>query len=215
MSNEINKFNNELTELFKNHYEAEELFNLGVGFGKYLEKNKLEDVKLEFFVQHKIKKEIRTTIKEEISKLNNSLLKLVQMAFKEEINLSNFGYWEIRTSSFSGHKHELSEEVYKKYNFQIDSVSQPTKGGDFDLNFRMTGKLADIVEKYRFSNSFSVSYSSGSGEEDEYINEDEIESIYGAHLHFNIEADSESMDNAAKCVHDLSNEILLLTIRNS
>ena len=44
MSNEINKFNNELAELFKNHYEAEELFNLGVGFGKYLEKNKLKDL---------------------------------------------------------------------------------------------------------------------------------------------------------------------------
>ena len=215
MSNEINKFNNELAELFKNHYEAEELFNLGVGFGKYLEKNKLKDLRLEIFIRHEIKKGMHTAIKEDIQKLKISLLKLVQMAFKEEINLSNFGYWEIRTSSFSGHKHELSEEVYKKYNFQIDSVSQPTKGGDFDLNFRMTGKLADIVEKYRFSNSFSVSYSSGSGEEDEYINEDEIESIYGAHLHFNIEADSESMDNAAKCVHDLSNEILLLTIRNS
>lgn len=215
MSDEIDKLNNELVELFKNHYEAEELFNLGVGFGKFLEKNKLEDVRLDFFIQHDIKKEARITIKEEISKLNNSLLKLVQMAFKEEIDLSNFGYWEIRTSSFSGHKHELSEEVYKKYNFQIDSVSQPSKGGDFDLRLRMTGKLADTVKEYGLSNYFSVSYSSGSGEEDEYIREDEIESIYGAHLHFNIDADSKAIDKVAKCVHALSKEILLLIIKNS
>lgn len=215
MSDAINKLNDDLIELFNKHHEAEELFNLGVGFGKYLEKNKLEDVRLEFFVQHELRKETRTAIYEDIDTLNDSLFKLVKMAFKEEINLNVFECWEIDTSSFSGHKHELSEEIVKKYNFQVISVSQPTKWGDFELTCMLTGKLAEIVEKYQFKKVFSVSYSSASGEEYETIYEDDISSFYGVHLYFNIEADIQSMEKAAKCVHELSQEILHLTIKNS
>lgn len=193
MTAEFEKLNKKI----KNHIgeygrSDEKLFNFGIELGRLLEKNKIKEHRLDFFIEQENNENQTEAKRERINSVNKIIGKLIGWAHKEQFNKSGSIHYE--TGWRSSNK-PLSDEIENKYNINYTRINQNNVGGDFDVYFKVNGKLKDIFDKHKVGIEVETTLSNSSGEEDEYItNEDDAEnSFYSTQISLYADQDNKSV----------------------
>lgn len=182
MTAEFEKLNKKIKKHIGEYGRADEkVFNFGIELGRLLEKNKIKEHRLEFFIEQENNENQTEAKRERINSVNKIIGNLIGWAHKEQFSKSGSIHYE---TSWRSSNNPLSEEIEKKYHIKYTRINQNNVGGDFDIYFLLNGKLKDIFEKHKVGIEVETTLSNSSGEEDEYItNEDDAEnSFYGTQI---------------------------------
>ena len=183
MDKEIKQLNKQIEEYLGEFRKADEtIFNFGVQLGRILEKNNIENHRLSFFVEQEAQSNQVDAKSKVIDGVNKIIQNIISWAHKEQI--SNSGSICYEAGWRSSNNTPLDEDIAKKYNIAYSNINQTNVGGDFDINFMLTGQLKDIFEKHQVGIQVETTLSNSSGEEEEYIiDEDDAEtSFYSTHI---------------------------------
>jgi hypothetical protein len=216
MNEQITKLNKAVAEYADKHRTLDEkLFNLGVELGRLLEKDKITDYRLPFFVEQEAAKNLAQTKQTLIDKAENILLDIVIKAYKAE--LKENGAISI-DASYNGRRDEqLSDAIVSRYSIKHTGTQQHSVGGDFTLTFLLQGKLQEIFQRHSISQQVEVSVSNSSGDEDENFYEpDEIDSAFrSVNIHQNGRTTHLSVEQLEAFVNDFSKNLLFAVIKGS
>ena len=212
ISNEINKINFELNKLYEDEYADENLFNLGIRFGRLLESQKSEDIALDFFLKQTEKADFSEAIDNQVSQIKKILKLLVLAAMKMELNLSRNGCWHINTDSYSNDQHKLKEEVVEKYKIQVTRVHQASHESDLDITFTLEGKLREIFSAAGLNVFFQVSYSNDDGDYINYLEEDNLNRSFNPNIQIKNTKDADGLAKITEAQTSLSKETLFLIL---
>lgn len=139
------------------------VFDLGVEFGRVLEKNGETNYVCQYWKNKAAEEEIKTARYKKIKSINKLLKKLVEKSIEEFIY--EFGWWNISKGITSGNFEKFKQKTTRKYCIQITDVDMSTYGGDFNCGFKVVGKLSAIFKSYGVSPFFDVGIANENGEE--------------------------------------------------
>ncbi|QWD46335.1 hypothetical protein G6659_02175 [Polynucleobacter paneuropaeus] len=214
MDKNLKQLDDEIAEYIGDERKADEaVFNYGVKLGRYLEKNKIDDIRLDFFVKQAMTVDFTNAINEQTERIGKILHRLVVAAFKKEIELSRFKQWEIDTSPLSFRAHKLSDDVVEKYKIQVYRVEQQSNGSDFDITFSLEGALKEILNAAGINTLFNVDFANNGGESKEYVCEDNLENISTPNIYSNVTRDEDGLKKLAEGFNALSKETLLMMLK--
>jgi predicted small metal-binding protein len=171
MSTELNLLEQKLELLYKKGElsNSRVVFDLGVEFGKEIERQKLAAYSFAFWNQleqdNKADKEIRIAA----SKINDFVLKLLRFSIKEYIGEN--GSWSIAKSSSFSDSNKFEQHTVDRLNIQLDSVVMEQYGGEFKCEFAVTGELLEIFKSNNIYEKLEVHIYNDHGEEEMTIHD--------------------------------------------
>lgn len=177
MNEEIELLNQKIKEHIGQFAGADEvLFNIGVELGRYIERNKIETLRLPFFIeQERIKNEAEIKHKA-INSVNAILQTVLVQAHKEQVEDDGYITYD---AAYGASNEPLSKDIEKKFDIAYKGINQATEGEDFRLSFALKGKIGEIFSKHKVGLTFTTFLKNKRGEVSESItSEDNIESIF-------------------------------------
>jgi hypothetical protein len=182
MTNNFKKIEKELTEKTKEFgFDIEEIFNIGVKFGRELEANNMENYRLQFFIEREELANLAESIRKKHETISNLIANQVKEAIKETINEETS--WTVGVGSYYKNDGKFSEEISNKYNVQLVNVTQPQTDGDFEVEFSVTGKIAEIFNQFEYRHFIEITLSNDSGEDNTTLSrEKDINKLYNPSL---------------------------------
>ncbi len=194
-------------------YKAEEIFNLGVRLGRYLEKENLAYVRLSYFAEVDEKTQLRSEFRQLHKSVCDWLERLVRMSIKEHISESKFRDWSIGLNRLYGNNSEFDASIVEKRYVQFKSVRRG-EGEHFIAFFEVQGKLKNLFEKHNQPTEFKIIVDNDDG--DDYVSiskEQQIDSLYGCMISYNCEIDREGVESYSKFVNELEKSLLLILLQ--
>jgi len=207
----------ELTKLMENgNLTVESSFNLGVRFGRYLQLNSINDFKLDYFKKQDNLYKLRLRVGKLNSKVLGHLEMLLHLSIKEHINISKYKCWSTGFESRFTDNAIFSDVIVEKRNVQFHSLRAGETQYHFIANFKITGKIAELFEKYNQSTNFEIVVDDDSGEGNVDIRSPkDLVKLYGLSAHSNFEMTDSGVDTYEDFVNVLDKKLLLVKIDNS
>lgn len=188
MKAELEQLNIELEEYVGEYRVADEsLFNLGVKLGRLLEQRKIEDYRLQYFVNQSNATQLVREKQKLIDELEKFLLNIICFACSKHIE--SYGPIVFDADWRSRSDTKLEEEIVEEFGVQIRSTDQTQVGGDFEVNFLTAGKLAELLEKFNIWKEVKATLLNRNGEESCTVYDEEsvskcfTEASVGIHAH--------------------------------
>ncbi len=171
---QLPELEDEIQKLFKNGdlSDMQTAFDIGLKFGRELEKENIEDYKFIFWEQREQQKARSILMNTEISSINKFLLSLVKKAFTEHFKEN--GYWSISERDYDLRWSRFSDEIVEKHCIQYAGMGAWSYD-DFKCNFNACGKLKELFLHYGLSNALTVIMVNSSG--DNHLEISRIENI--------------------------------------
>ena len=217
MSNEdIKRIEDELLKLSEDgNLSIENSFNLGVRLGRILECKNIDDLKLDsFYKQDKLYK-LRLRIEKLNSKVLANLEMLLHLSIKEHINISKYKCWSTGFEKRFTDDAVFSDVIVKKRNVQFHSLRAGETQYHFIANFKITGNIAELFEKYNQSTNFEIVVDDDSGEGNVDIKSPkDLAKLYGLSAHSNFEMTDSGVDTYENFVNAFDKKLLFTKIEN-
>lgn len=194
-------------------YKAEDIFNLGVEHGRYLEKEKLAYIRPSYFAEFDEQTQLRDDFRQLNKSVSDSLERLVKMSIKEQIVKSNSRNWSIGFNRLHGNNGKFDASIVDKRYVQFKSVRRG-KGEHFIACFEVQGKLKTLFDKHNQPTEFEIDVDNGDG--DDYVSismEDQVDSLYYCMISYNHELNRKNMDSYSKFVNELDKTLLLILLQ--
>jgi hypothetical protein len=158
MSNEdIKKIDDELVKLAEDgNLTIETSFNLGVRLGRILELQNIDELKLEYFHKQDKLYKLRLRFEKLNSKVLGHLEMLLHLSIQEHINISKYKCWSTGFEKRFTDNAIFSDVIVEKRNVQFHNLSAGETQYHFIANFKITGKIAKLFEKYNLELQYSV-----------------------------------------------------------
>lgn len=209
----IDDINSKVSQLTGDrHSKLEDIFNLGVQLGRYLEKNDLINIRLRSFEQ--IDQE--TQLKDELRQLHKTvcvlLERLVKISIKDQINQSLRREWSIGFNKVYGTSSEFNPSVVERRYVQFSSVERG-EGEYFIAHFSVQGKLRDLFEKYNQPNQFEFIVDNDYGYDSVSITEErQIDALHSFMIFQKCELSKHGVDGYTEFVNDLKKSLLFMCL---
>ena len=179
MNTQLNELEQKLEQLSESTApdKIRAIFDIGVEFGALLQNQNIQNYKYEFWSKldvADIKRREILNIEKSIEKI---LLTLVRKSIEEYIK-KNYS-WSISKGNWTSTFDEFQKNTVKKYCVQITRVNMTTYGGDFECNFQVVGKLADLFKLNNISIGFDMNIFNDNGDESLSISD---VGVVGRHL---------------------------------
>jgi hypothetical protein len=160
----------ELKNLFPKYGRTDEesVFELGVKFGRQLERLGIENYEPEYWKQKKQEELLKQQIRQKVDKVENLIAQLVRLSVKDLIRET--GSWTIaKRNSGYGAIDQFSDETIEKYQIRILNVDMESYGGDFEIRYEVVGELGEKFKKYNIYEQFTSLVYNENGEEEQSI----------------------------------------------
>jgi len=188
MSDKLQELEYEYKEASKNRADAETLFDIAVKFGRELERQKIDSYRAEYWIKLDellIKSENKQVV---LNSINNFILKVVKGLIREQIKTKH--YWTLDVSTQQYEHNNISEELYKKYLIEFVNVEKSEDATDFNIYFRFTDDLAELLAEYEIGNSIEIIMTNNSGDDEVTIHtEQELSKLYDCYTHIGMDKD--------------------------
>lgn len=179
------------------HRYDEELFNLGVEMGRVLEKNSISSYRPKVFIDFEEKNNAYERKAEQISRADKAVAFIIRNGVAEHVE--NFGEFCFDSETYKCDK--LDESVVEKFGVQIDRTTQREHGGSFEAEFRLSGQVGQVLEKYGIDAWVRADVDNTTGDEQETIySGDDVDKIFGVSLRLNghnTELDDKQLESLA------------------
>jgi hypothetical protein len=154
MNNELEEFNRIVADaVSKKANFDEEAFNLGVKFGRLLERNNLDTVRMQTFIDRENKAKLLGDTQDlqiEIEKLVGQLAQFaIKATVKDHYSLT-FASTSFPTSI------ELPKEIEKKFLVSYQETEQYNEDDDFIISFHAVGELKKVLTKHKVRDNFTI-----------------------------------------------------------
>lgn len=206
--NYADAFDAKIRELTENrNYKLEDVFNLGVELGRFLERENLSELRLSYFAAAEEKSDLRKNFGQLHKKVCDWLERLVKASIKDQINQNKFVEWSISFNRLYGSNSEFAHSVVKKRYVQFSSVRRG-EGEHFIAYFELQGKMKGLFEKHNQPSNFQIIVDNEDGED--YVSfskERQIDFLYGCTISYNCDLSKESIDDYARFVSDLEKSL--------
>lgn len=217
MSNEdIKRIEDELLKLSEDgNLSIENSFNLGVRLGRILECKNIDDLKLDYFYKQDKLYKLRLRIEKLNSKVLSNLEMLLHLSIKEHINISKYKCWSTGFEKRFTDDAVFSDVIVKKRNVQFHSLRAGETQYHFIANFKITGNIAELFEKYNQSTNFEIVVDDDSGEGNVDIKSPkDLAKLYGLSAHSNFEMTDSGIDTYENFVNAFDKKLLFTKIEN-
>lgn len=217
MSNEdIKRIEDELLKLSEDgNLSIENSFNLGVRLGRILECKNIDDLKLDYFYKQDKLYKLRLRIEKLNSKVLANLEMLLHLSIKEHINISKYKCWSTGFEKRFTDDAVFSDVIVKKRNVQFHSLRAGETQYHFIANFKITGNIAELFEKYNQSTNFEIVVDDDSGEGNVDIKSPkDLAKLYGLSAHSNFEMTDSGVDTYENFVNAFDKKLLFTKIEN-
>ena len=168
--NQLLALEKELESLFPEFVQADErsLFEIGIKFGRQLEKLGIEKYECEYWKQQNIDRLLDDEIASKVAKVEMLVKQLVILSVKELITEN--GSWTIaKEKYFSSTPEKFSDETVNKYQVQVKNVDMESYGGEYKVTFEVVGDLGKKFKNYNVFNEVHTFISNDSGGEEQSI----------------------------------------------
>ena len=217
MSNEdIKRIEDELLKLSEDgNLSIENSFNLGVRLGRILECKNIDDLKLDYFYKQDKLYKLRLRIEKLNSKVLANLEMLLHLSIKEHINISKYKCWSTGFEKRFTDDAVFSDAIVKKRNVQFHSLRAGETQYHFIANFKITGNIAELFEKYNQSTNFEIVVDDDSGEGNVDIKSPkDLAKLYGLSAYSNFEMTDSGVDTYENFVNAFDKKLLFTKIEN-
>lgn len=217
MSNEdIKRIEDELLKLSEDgNLSIENSFNLGVRLGRILECKNIDDLKLDYFYKQDKLYKLRLRIEKLNSKVLANLEMLLHLSIKEHINISKYKCWSTGFEKRFTDDAVFSDVIVKKRNVQFHSLRAGETQYHFIANFKITGNIAELFEKYNQSTNFEIVVDDDSGEGNVDIKSPkDLAKLYGLSAYSNFEMTDSGVDTYENFVNAFDKKLLFTKIEN-
>lgn len=160
----------QLEKLFEGYgrVDYEDVFNLGIQFGRELERLGINEYKAQHWINSERELELHQQLQEKVKKIEEFMAQLVRWSVKELIQEQ--GSWTITKRHYGfGEIDQFSDEIIKKFQIKILKVNMETYGGDFEITYQVVGELEENFKKYKIYNQFTSLVYNETGEEEQTI----------------------------------------------
>lgn len=168
--NQLIKLEKELENIFSDFGRADErsLFEIGIKFGRQLEKIGIENYECNYWKQKNIDRLLEVEIASKVAKVEMLVKQLVRLSVKEFITEN--GSWTIEKEKyFSSTPEQFSDETVKKYQVQVKNVDMENYGGDYKVTFEVVGDLGKKFKNFNVFNEVHTFIRNDSGGEEQSI----------------------------------------------
>lgn len=168
--NQLLALEKELESLFPKFGQADErsLFEIGIKFGRQLEKIGIENYECNYWKQKNIDRLLEVEIASKVAKVEMLVKQLVRLSVKEFITEN--GSWTIEKEKyFSSTPEQFSDETVKKYQVQVKNVDMENYGGDYKVTFEVVGDLGKKFKNFNVFNEVHTFIRNDSGGEEQSI----------------------------------------------
>lgn len=191
-------------------YKLECVFNLGVELGRYLEKEKLSDLRLNFFSEVEEKSDVQLKFRDLHKKVCELLERLVKASIKEQILKSKFREWTVGINRLNGNTSEFDPSIVQKRYVQFTS-SRKGEGEHFIACFELQGKIRDLFDKHNQPINFEITVDNDDLEDSVSISkEKQIDSLYGCMASYNCDFSKKGLEEYSQFVNSLEKSLLLI-----
>ena len=168
MSNKLSEINDKLAELLKKGWALsnEDLFNLGVEFGKELAKNNIETYRAPVWSELEQSNTKELEIRKAVERIEDFIATLVKLSVTA--HMQDGATWSIAKGGGYG-LDKFSDEIVEKYNVQVSGCDMESYGGEFLVTFNVEGELADLFDKHNIYKEFTVRIYNDNGEEEQTL----------------------------------------------
>lgn len=216
MKNEkLNSLEQELEKLFEGYGRAdyEDVFNLGIKFGRELERLGIKEYSAQHWDNRKKEYELHEQIQSKVKKVENFLAQLVRQSVKELIQEN--GSWTITKRHYGiAEVDQFTEEIIKKYQIKILKTDMESYGGDFEVTYQVVGELGDKFEKYNIYNQFTSLVYNENGEEEQSIYDVEDVDDYINRLTVHVENSNDwQLDQYDVFLNDISKPFMFVLLQ--
>lgn len=144
------------------------LFDIGIKFGRELERLGIEKYESDYWVQQNIDALKKNQIDVRVAKVEKFIRQLIRLSVKELI--TETGSWTIgKAEYFSSTPEQFRDETVKKYQIQVKNVDMESYGGEFKVTFEVVGELGKKFKKYNIFNEVHSFIRNDNGEEEQTI----------------------------------------------
>jgi hypothetical protein len=188
MNTALQELEYEYKEASKNRANAEILFDIAVKFGRELERQKIDSYRAEYWIRLD-ELLIKSEKKQEVLKsINNFILKVVRGLIREQIKTKH--YWTLDVSRQQYEYNKISEELYKKYLIEFVNAEKSEDATDFNIYFRFTDDLAELLAEYEIGNSIEIIMTNNSGDDEVTIHSElELNKLYDCYTNIGMDRD--------------------------
>jgi hypothetical protein len=180
-SNKLIELEEKLAKLIEINHSAgvEEAFYIGVEIGRELERSGASSYANKYIEERRTERHRIDISQTKIERVESFLLMLVKESIKNY--LSEQGSWCVEKHDFMRDYNipMFDDLTVAKFNVQFVKADMTNYGGDFELNFKVTGELKQIFDRYKLHDEFTADLGNSSGEESECIyNEGNLDRFY-------------------------------------
>jgi len=165
MVNKLNELEQKLQQLF-DYGEAifdRTVFNVGLEFGKELQRQERHDYECVFWKELDRKLLIENQFRNAVTKITGRLRQLVCKSILDHLRENSC--WRIARRDLVTEFDEFSAETLEKHCVQIIQVDKFLPEGDFECTFKVTGRLENAFAAYGFHPQFNATVLNKNGGE--------------------------------------------------
>ena len=178
MNNELEEFNGIVADtVSKKANFDEEAFNLGVEFGRLLERNNLDTFRLQTFIDKENKAKRLGDTKDLQIEIEKLVGKLALLAIKSTVKDH---YSLTFDSTLDATSIELPKEIEEKFLVSYQATEQYNEDDDFKISFRALGELEKTLVKHKLRDKFTITLRNLSNQTD--ITIDETDDLSGSFI---------------------------------
>lgn len=213
--NQLLALEKELENIFSNFGQADErsLFEIGIKFGRQLEKLGIENYESDYWEKQKQEQILENKIRQKEDQVENFIAQLVRLSVKELIRET--GSWTIAKRNYGYEALEqFSDETIAKYQIRVLSVDMESYGGDFEIRYELVGELAEKFKKYNVYEQFTSLVYNKNGEEEQSIYDVEDVDAYIDRLTVQVRKSNEwTLEQYDVFLNDISKPFLFLLLQ--
>lgn len=131
----------------------EDAFNLGMEFGRLLQKNNLTNFRLQTFIDKEEKSKRLGDTKDIQTEIEKLVGQLAQFAIKATVK-DHCSLTFDSTSDATSIK--LPKEIEDKFLVAYDSTDQNNEDDDFKISFHAVGELKKVLNKHKVRDNFTI-----------------------------------------------------------
>ena len=213
--NQLLALEKELESLFPKYGQADarSLFEIGIKFGRQLEKLQIEKYESEYWKQKQQEQFLEQQIRKKEDQVENFIAQLVRLSVKELIRET--GSWTIAKRSYGyGALEQFSDETIAKYQIRVLSIDMESYGGDFEIRYELVGELGEKFKKYNVYEQFTSLVYNENGEEEQSIYDVEDVDAYIGRLTVHVRNSNEwALEQYDVFFNDISKPFLFLLLQ--
>lgn len=164
MSEKLKELEKEIVKLIdKNNGKFEYIqkaIYLGMSVANEISKNGFTDYKIKCLEDRRSEEDKKEKFYKAKNRINELLLTILRECVRAHIKEN--GSWDVGKKDYNteGYVEQFDDEIANKYNIQYLSAELTNYGGDFELNFEVTGELKELLEKHNIQHVNSTCYKS-------------------------------------------------------